>query len=511
MEKQDQPKLEPDRPEVIVDEDRQLQLLPGDEYIFDEMNLVELPFCVLSKDNHGLTTLPLSPEGNEYLQTSGKKHGLPTALARRTVLGLMWLTMEQNGFKGRILRVSLRDLVERYMFPDRFQSYRAGGKLLAAVEKELHRVAATRIYSNRWYDKKLGKHVEMDASIIDFIAVVEEGGKNSPRILEIGWGTKLIQSIQARYTKGLDVHTWLRITHPLDEALYRWLDRQLECKPRQDVTSCQKFARFKLGMHGERVERGGRTASSYIVEKFSEALERLNGIGFAVRMTVDKSDPDHALSFEKIESPMNEVVANDPAGDLVREFRRLCHGLPVDSKKTRIREGDRSLAAEWLKTYGYEQAVWMVKRCRELHEKGLQGNRPLYSFAGLGFYENVAVSDYQRWRQEKAGQLRLTFRELRQTQWEAYRDSLLRDAEVDLSEALLTELEAKARKTVLERHQNFQPSDSTMGMLTNVEFQSLKLDQLGVMPEDEFMGYETDELLRKALVGRHGKDPLESM
>ena len=156
---------------------------------------------------------------------------------------------------------------------------------------------------------ELGKQTKMNAAIIDYIQVVHEGGRNSARVVEVRWGAKLFKSVQARYTKSLDVRTILRIERPMDLRFYRWLDRQLARKARETVASCQNFARFKLLMRGQKIERGGRTASSYIVRKLSESLERLDDIGFSVRMTVDQSRPDYRLVFEKINGQHNEWIS----------------------------------------------------------------------------------------------------------------------------------------------------------------------------------------------------------
>lgn len=403
-------------PEIkqLDDDEKQLDLPYEDiaEFGFDEMNLIEIPFCLLQRKNTARSSeaqsIALSPSGHEYLQSSGQKYGLPTALAEPVVLGLMWMTMQQSGFQSRRVRFPLRTLVEEYMYPGKFKKYRAGGRLLESVEDELHRVAATRIHSDRWFDRNLGKQVHIDASIIDAITVIEKGGKNSPKVLEVVWGTKVYESIQSRYTKGLDIKTYLQIQTPLARRLYRWVDRQLSTKSVQAVRSCQHFARYKMLMTGKVVERGGRTASNYIVKCFKEVLDNFHDLGFAVRMLIDKSRPDYSLRFERLDGrPENEVVEQDQVGDLVREFLHCFHDVPKDGKKRRQKKSDRSLAEQWLDSYGYDQAAWMVRRCVELHRTSPRRRERVFSFAGLELFEMAAAADYERWRKEQAGQLQL--------------------------------------------------------------------------------------------------------
>jgi len=495
--------------------------LPPEEFVIDEMNLVEMPFCLLKNTNQvgkvPISRVPLSADGKEYLESSSQTYGLPTALARRTVLGLVWLTMEQNGFKEQKVTFHIRDLIKDYMFPGRYPANDVGSKTIRAVENELHRVAATRIYSSRWYDKKLGQHTRMDAAIIDYVQVIDEGGKNRPMVIEVGWGRKFFESIQSRYTKGLDMHVWMQIANPIDEALYRWLDRQLSAKSSQRVESCQSFARFKLLMQGDVVARGGRTASSYIAAKLEESLQRLSGIGFPVRMTVDKTKTDFGLLFEKVAVPAkaeavarNEVVEYDETGDLVMEFKRTCQGYPATDKPKRLREKDRELAAEWLNAYGREQATWMVRRCKDLHQKGPQAGVPLFSFNGLSFYKSQAESDYLCWQKEHDGQLRLRLQEHKKERWDAYRNAMARAADGLLGKDTVAKLAAEARESVTGQYVNtcFRPPENVLEKFVDSALETLKLARVSIMPEAEFMACETNDILRKALVRRHGRDPL---
>lgn len=314
----------------------------------------------------------------------------------------MWLTMDKNKFQSSKATFGLRELVEDYMYPGKFTRYRAGGRLLASVERELHRIAATRLHSKRWWDKSIGKHVDIDAAIIDSITTRQEGGRNSPRILEIVWGNKIFDSVRAKYTKGFDVKRWLMIEHALDRRLYRWLDRQLTPKPVQVVKSCQTWAKHKMLMQGHKLERGGRTGSSYVLTKVSEALERLHGYGFAVRMTVDKTRPDFSFRFERIEGEQNEVVDVDPTKELIFEFKRLFHGVKTRPKRGRTREGDRRTTCAWLEAYGVDQATWMVGRCKELHDQGKRASERIMWFSGLQAYEVAAAADYDRAEQRQA-------------------------------------------------------------------------------------------------------------
>jgi len=135
-------------------------------YAFDEMNLVELPFALLTdaKDlgKQSPKEMPLGPGGEECLVAGGRGN-LPTALAERVILSLLWLTQKTNRFKEPTVRFSLRRLIHEYMYPDRADNNRAGGAFYKRVEDELHRIAATRIITSRWYDRELKKLTQISS------------------------------------------------------------------------------------------------------------------------------------------------------------------------------------------------------------------------------------------------------------------------------------------------------------------------------------------------------------
>lgn len=467
----------------------QLQLVePVEGVAFDEMNLVELPFALLTdaKQIHRerIGRLPLNATGEERL-VSNEGENLPTALAERVVLALLWMTMRQNGFKEPTIRFPLRSLIQDYMYPDRSPGNRVAGAFFKRVEEEIRRVAHTRIVSSRWFDKELKKVTHMDASIIDYIQVIEEGGRNKARILEIRWGAKLFKSIRDRYTKSIDVRTVLRIDRPLDLRFYRWLDRQLGVKDREVVASCQNFARYKLLMRGQKIERGGRTASSYIVTKLSESLERLDGIGFKVRLTVDKSQEDYRLVFDRIRGDQNETVTEDSAGELVREFQRLSYGRDA-SRKRRIAAADREAAEQWLEDYGAEDAYWLVQRCIALHKRSSRKDDTLYRFKALAFYEDKAVADLANHQEE---QLKLNLGDRREDAWKAYREEQVALGRKKLGKRGLAELE-RAVKDGLEAQyasSQFKPPKKVFDSLVRKGCEAQTLSKIGAMTEQEFM------------------------
>lgn len=457
---------------------------------FDEMNLVELPFALLtdsrSKETQGLEEIHIS-EGGEKLVTMGKGN-LPTALAERTVLGLMWMTMAKTSFKESTIRFGLRRLVEDFMYPNRFHKTRASGQLLKRVEQEINRVADTRIHTKRWYDQELRRQTTMNAAIIDYVQVVSDGATTSPKILEMKWGEKLYKSIQAKYTKQIDARTVLSINRPLDLRFYRWLDRQLATKSTQVIKSCQNFARFKLLMRSYKIERGGRTASSYIVSQLERSLERLNNLGFAVRMIIDKSIPDYRLSFEKIDSTQNETIKVDSVGELFAHFQREAHDLSENETPSKPKKTDREAVIRWLEEYGIERSKAMISRCVELHRENKGKDSAIYKFQGLSLYEMKARADTTPRQARKARKKKLSLAEIEE-RWGGYREEKLAQAEKELSAATKDELEAEGKKQV-EQMMHGQKlrfrNKLALQSLIQASVEEKYLDAVQAMDEDTF-------------------------
>lgn len=482
----------------------QMELL--EEIAFDEMNIIELPIALLARDTTNQRAHALSLSGNEKLVADEAVDGLPSALGERVVIALMWFARQRNNFDDPTIIFALRELVTHYVFPGRFSgTYTPGQKVLRAVEEQIRRVAHTRLVSDRWFDRKLNRQVRIDASIIDYLKVVDEGGPKRPRILEIRWGSLFYQSVRNSYTKPIDLATYQRIEAPLDRRLYRWLDRQLSCKTEQTVKSCQAFARFKLAMSGAVVEGGGRAASSYIVKALRESLERLASVGFVVTMAVDASQPDHALTFTRrlLKGHVEVLIADLPL-ELVHYFEQVAHGIPADRPVREISPNDRTNAERWIDTYGYEQARWMVDRAVAI-QKEVGGERIL-RFAGLKLYESAAAGDYEKYQEAREAQLSLQFRAELAKLYQRYREALGDKRASDEEEAVF---ETSAQDALAANPFAANLSPATRDMMLRGEKRALRLKHFRVLSEKDFSAYADERQLRAALMDHHGFDPLQ--
>ncbi|MCC6898781.1 MAG: replication initiator protein A [Polyangiaceae bacterium] len=482
-----------------------------DDLAFDEMNIVELPFALLTRNTDGIYEMPLSADGRSRLaclKSSG--HGLPNALAPRVLLGMMWMWKNGPESGGRTFTVKLRELVERYMYPDRFTTYAPNGELLRSVERQINCIANTRIHTDKWWDRKLKRHQEANVAIISDVKVIDEGGRHRPRRLQVTWGEAFWQSMVERYTKPIDARIVQSLDNPLDLQLYRLLDRQLATKSRQQYSNIVAFARYKLGMRGKTIDAGGRTASSYVAQKLGESLRRLRQERFVVRMTIDRSVDPFSVTFERLANPSpgqkHEVVDDDLPGELVREFFFHAHGVPRDGRRTRVARVDRAIASEWVTVYGLEKAKWMVQRCVKMQRD--RGREPILMFRGLRMYENAAAGAFEQGARKESASRELMVEEEIARIWDSYQQALVDLFDGRTGRDGLSRLEAETREE-LRREMPEKPGFILEAHL-RARIHAAKCGRMNAMSEAEFRSTAGLGLaaLRDALAARHGADVL---
>jgi len=475
-------------------------ILARESQAFDEMNIVEIPFALLTRQSREIAELQLSEDGSTRL-VAQRGHYLPSALAPRVFLSLMWMCKAQTGFQ-KSFTFGVRDLAENYLY--RKRSYRVNNATLRAIEHQLTCIAHTRVVSDRWYDVARRRHLTIDAALIDAIKVLDEGGHNSPRLLEVTWGSALYESVTSNYTKPIDLELVSQIENPLELALYRLLDRQLRGKDTQRYSNIQQFARRKLGMTGKTLERGGRTSSNYVARQLTAAVDRLNVRGFSVRVEIDKTEDIFSVTFRRqAATEPNEVIQTDPVAELVRIFQRAAHGN-VDGK--RIGGRDRRNARGWHNSFGFEQSVWMIEWAVAHHQK--RSDEPLYAFAGLLHYASVAEGAYKRKHASPTaprGPVALGEREKKEL-WQQYFDWALAEYGKRFDAAHTRRLRAQVRKSADNPffREHPQALETHLDMMVRYE----KVVAIGGLGEREFRApgsrTELTELLKKA----HGVDPL---
>jgi hypothetical protein len=140
-----------------------------------------------------------------------------------------------------------------------------------------------------------------------------------------------------------------------------------------------------------------------------------------------------------------------------------------------------------------------------LHLAGKRAQEVLHTFKALEFYETRAAADFDRKKEEEAGQLDLTLERERREKWKKYVEAMLKEADRTLD---LEELQAEAEGRVGDLNLVKTKSGFARDKVLEIELKRLKLERVGAVPEEEFMGFWNDEDLAQALAERHGGNPL---
>jgi hypothetical protein len=225
-------------------------------------------------------------------------------------------------------------------------------------------------------------------------------------------------------------------------------------------------------------------------------------------MTVDRSSEPFTVTFERVAVPKpgqpHEVRDQDPAGDLVREFLFHVHGIPRDQKRTRVSEADRRVAKDWLKTYGFEKARWMIERCAKTRKE--RRAEPILVFRGLQLYENAAAGAYEQRQHGEAEQRRRGLAEEMDNLWSVYRRKLVELFDSKATADDLARLEGRAREE-LQREMGDKPAYIVDAHLRGRLCEE-KCAQMNAIGEEAFRAHGSLATLRRVLVERHGVDLL---
>lgn len=384
--------------DLMVSLQTRTELQIPDELV-DEINSAQWPVASLSggegvSDLHGLLK-------------ADQGFRIPNAVGERALVGILNIYRTQDpSYKRQVFNFPLRHLVETYVYPDR--QFRASSKEMQIVLEALRSIAHTRLITDAWHDHQSRRRVQMDASLIDYVRVVYEGDNNTPQTIEVAWGLQMWRSLQGRYTKGLNRDLFISIRRPIDLRLFRWVDSQLSRKREQKVKSIRAFGMFRLGMKNKKLNKPGRTASSYVARQLEASIQRLNDLGFGVRLIIDRSPADFRLTFQRLDHGPHQVENMDEVRDLLLFFAAEVH--KAESSRTRFQQSDRDLAQAWLEQYGVEASQWMAVKSAEWFvraqkEKGKQGvNAKPRQFRALAPYEDAAKGAWDSLQAERAGQ-----------------------------------------------------------------------------------------------------------
>jgi plasmid replication initiation protein len=248
----------------------------------DEMNLVELPFSLVSyRNSKQVKTIEtrwmgVGEDGKQRdfyeIVTSLEKWGLPTFQGEELLIAALELTFRQAP-DDRMVHTTKYELMQLMQWPNT-------GQYRQTLLNTFGQVVGTTIATNHFWDKERQRYAEVSFHIIDEYRFYEDERKRSRKdgqltlpLSYFTWGKTFWQSLQAGYVKKLDTATYFSLNSPLARRLFRYADKHM----RNGGLEIDLFtlATAKLVMSGN------YRYPSKIIEKLQPAIDELNDRGLA--------------------------------------------------------------------------------------------------------------------------------------------------------------------------------------------------------------------------------------
>lgn len=294
---------------LIMIEENKIKIDEGERRIGkDEMNLIELPFTLLTKRNpKGLKTIERNwsgkgEDGKERkfykIITGSDKWGLPTFIGEEVYLACMELSYKQ-GFEDRKVCTTQYDLLK-------LLRWSTGGKEYQRLIKAFNQLIGISIVTNAFWDNQNKKYQKLGFGLIDdycFFEDEKKGQKSNYHQLPIPLGyfhwneTFFNQSIKKNNIKTIDTNLYFSLNGYTSKRLYRFVDKKLY--------NHQSFEIDLFRLAFEKLEMTGNYQyPSKVIEKLQPAIKELETRGIAkIDIEKSKTESGYKICFSPIVKP----------------------------------------------------------------------------------------------------------------------------------------------------------------------------------------------------------------
>lgn len=180
-----------------------------------EMNLVDLPYCLLSdRAPRGVNEVSYTLQHSGYTRRltviGDAKFGLPTAPDEEVVQGMFHLAKEYNDFSDPLVKFSRGELLEVIGWRRSTEKYR---RLTTAFD----RLSGCKLLTENWWRDNASRQYRSRerVSILDSYRFVDgraRGCDFQEQHSEFTWGSKVFESLQAGYIKGINLWVWRELS-----------------------------------------------------------------------------------------------------------------------------------------------------------------------------------------------------------------------------------------------------------------------------------------------------------
>jgi hypothetical protein len=255
-----------------------LPLLPTNGW--DEMNLAEIPFFVLTdrvakngetKIKHECKiVLNGKPVLQQWIINGSQEFGLPTAADARTYLALLRLTEERSTFDDPRVEFTRLELIELLGLPNDGRSYQR-------IDQSLLRLRNLSFdFINSWWDQRQKKLTTCSFSLLSDMHLRDSRSADGQGCLfrsEIVWSQTMFESLKAGFLRTIDYRQCIEFKNNTALQMYRFLGKRFYKKSIL-AFPLEEFAYHRVGL--ARSNKG----KAQIVRKLQPGILELEGIGF---------------------------------------------------------------------------------------------------------------------------------------------------------------------------------------------------------------------------------------
>lgn len=260
-----------------------LPLLPTNGW--DEMNLAEIPFFVLTdrvgkkgetRIKHECTIVVNGkPVLQQWIINGSQEFGLPTAADARTYLALLRLTEDRNSFHEPRVEFTRLELIELLGLPNDGRSYQR-------IDQSLLRLRNLSFdFINSWWDQRQRKLTTCSFSLLSDMHLRDSRSSDGQGCLfrsELVWSQTMFESLKSGFLRTIDYRQCIEFKNNTALQMYRFLGKRFY-KKRLLAFPLDEFAYHRVGL------AKSNKGKAQIVRKLQPGIRELEGIGFLQEAT----------------------------------------------------------------------------------------------------------------------------------------------------------------------------------------------------------------------------------
>lgn len=416
-------------------EDRTIKINQGNKRIGkDEMNLIELPFTLLTKRNQkNLKTIERQwvskgedgKDKNFYkIITGSDKWGLPTFMGEEVFLACMELSYK-NEFKNKKINATQYQLIKLMGWDDCGASYK---RLITAFNQLL----GLSIITNAFWDNIEKKYIKLGFGIIDEYAFFENEkktkGKYKQSALPLGyfkWNDKFFEnSIQKGYIKTLDTKIYFSLESYISKRLYRYADKKLY------KSDCFEIDLFKLAFDKlemtdnykypskiiEKLTKPSKTTKSEKQKK--SPVEELKEKGINIIIKKSQTESGYKVCFNSTKKIFN-ITPKPTEAEHIKLIKYFHEKLNHQQQKPTSTELDQ--AQGLLNKYGKKKSRYIIDFA--IQEAKKTKFDMIYIGAVLGKYEVQAISQQEQKKEQQIKEQQIKEQQNLEKQYNQYKEN----------------------------------------------------------------------------------------